>query len=95
MIAAMKPQMAAFAFAAAIVILGLEAIHAAETTLGYRIAYGTYLGGNQWDQAREIIVRPDGSVLVGMQTCSTGLPTTPGAVQPRYAGDDPALGQRP
>ena len=60
--------------------------------MGYRIAYGTYLGGSQWDQAREIIVHPDGSVLVGMQSCSIGLPTTSGAIQPQYAGDDPALG---
>ena len=88
----MKPRLFAFASTAAIVLLGLEAIQAAERTLGYHIVYATYLGGSQWDQAREIIVRPDGSVLVGMQTCSTGLPTTPGAVQPQYAGDDPALG---
>jgi hypothetical protein len=58
----------------------------------YRIAYATYLGGEAWDQAREIVVYPDGSVLVGAQTCSTTLPVSPGAVQPKYAGDDPALG---
>jgi hypothetical protein len=58
----------------------------------YRIEWATYLGGEGWDQAREIHVYPDGSVLVGAQTCSTNLPVTPGVVQPRYAGDDPALG---
>jgi hypothetical protein len=58
----------------------------------YRIAYATYLGGPEWDQAREIIVYPDGSALIGAQACSATLPTTPGAVQPRYAGDDPRLG---
>jgi hypothetical protein len=58
----------------------------------YQIAYATYLGGSAWDQAREIIVYPDGSVLVGAQSCSSGMPTTPGAAQPGYAGDDPALG---
>lgn len=58
----------------------------------YRIEYSTYLGGAEFDQAREIIVDPDGSVLVGMQTNSSDMPTTPGAFQRRYAGDDPALG---
>lgn len=58
----------------------------------YEIAYATYLGGNHWDQAREIIVLGDGSVLVGAQSSSTDLTTSPGAVQPHYAGDDPASG---
>ena len=58
----------------------------------YRIAYATYLGGSQWDQAREVIVYPDGSVLVGAQAVSDEMPTTAGVVQPKYAGDDPRLG---
>jgi len=58
----------------------------------YKIEYATYLGGRAWDQAREIIVYPDGSVLVGAQCTSDNMPTTAGVVQPRYAGDDPALG---
>jgi len=59
---------------------------------GCRIAYATYLGGAAWDQAREIIVYPDGSVLVGAQACSANMAVTSGVVQPKYAGDDPALG---
>jgi hypothetical protein len=58
----------------------------------YEIAYATYLGGSAWDQAREVILYPDGSVLVGAQTSSNDIPTTEGAVQPGYAGDDPNLG---
>lgn len=58
----------------------------------YRLRYSTYLGGAAWDQAREAIVYPDGSVLVGAQTASAGLPTTEGAIQAAYAGDDPGLG---
>ena len=58
----------------------------------YRIEYATYLGGAEFDQAREVIVYPHGSLLVGMQACSTGMLTTPGVIQPKYAGDDPALG---
>lgn len=58
----------------------------------FRVAYATYIGGDQWDQAREVLPYPDGSVLVGAQTCSRSMPATQGAVQPRYAGDDPGLG---
>jgi hypothetical protein len=58
----------------------------------YRIAYATYLGGSQFEQLREVIVYPDGSVLVGGQTNSSDLETRPGVVQPEYAGDDPNLG---
>ncbi|MBM4019121.1 MAG: hypothetical protein FJ288_12475 [Planctomycetes bacterium] len=58
----------------------------------YRVAWATFLGGREWDQAREVIVYPDGSTLVGGQTMSSDFPATAGAVQPRYAGDDPALG---
>jgi hypothetical protein len=58
----------------------------------YKIAYATYLGGDQWDQAREIIPYPDGTVLVGGMTSSSNMPTTPGVVQPEYAGDNPSLG---
>lgn len=58
----------------------------------YRVVYSTYLGGRQWDQAREVIPYDDGSVLVGAQMCSSDAPTTAGVVQPQYAGDDPGLG---
>jgi len=58
----------------------------------YKIAYATYFGGSGTEDAREVIVYPDGSVLVGGQTNSPDLPVTEGVVQPRYAGDDPALG---
>jgi hypothetical protein len=59
---------------------------------GYEIAYATYLGGSMWDQGREVIPYPDGSVLIGAQTSSEDIPTTEGVVQPKYAGDDPNLG---
>ncbi|MBM4090637.1 MAG: hypothetical protein FJ276_14635, partial [Planctomycetes bacterium] len=58
----------------------------------YRIVYATFLGGEQWDQGREAIVDPDGSVLIGAQAISDTMLTTEGVVQPKYAGDDPALG---
>jgi hypothetical protein len=58
----------------------------------YKIAYASYLGGKQWDQAREVIPYPDGSALIGAQTCSSDMTTTDGVVQTEYAGDDPNLG---
>ena len=38
----------------------------------YQVEYATYFGGKAFDQAREIMVYPDGSVLVGSQTKSSG-----------------------
>jgi hypothetical protein len=58
----------------------------------YEVAYATYLGGDRWDQAREVIPYPDGTVLIGGMTSSSNMPTTSGVVQPKYAGDDPSLG---
>jgi hypothetical protein len=58
----------------------------------FRVAYMTFLGGKEWDQPREIIVYPDGSVLVGGQTVSPDLAVTDGAVQPRYAGEPAGSG---
>jgi len=57
-----------------------------------RMAYATFLGGPEWDEAREVIVSRDGAALVGAQTNSETMPITPGALQPKYAGDDPHLG---
>ena len=42
--------------------------------LSYAIEYATYLGGSQWDQAREVIPASDGSVLIGAQTSSADMP---------------------
>ena len=58
----------------------------------YRIAYATFLGGSQWDQPREIIPLPDGSVLVGGHTSSPDLPATEGVVQSTYAGEPAGTG---
>lgn len=58
----------------------------------FRIVYCTYLGGPSWEQAREVIPYPDGSVLIGAQVNSDGLPVSVGAAQAHYAGDDPNLG---
>ena len=78
--------------ALSLLVCHLAAVQDPATPYRYKIAYATYVGGNRWDQAREVIVYSDGSVLVGAQTKSTDMPVTPGVVQPKYAGDDPLLG---
>jgi hypothetical protein len=50
------------------------------------------MGGPEWDEAREVIVSRDGSVLIGARTNSETMPITPGVRQAKYAGDDPHLG---
>ncbi len=81
-----------------LVLISIRASHssaapaAAPAQAKYRIAYSTYLGGSGWEEAREILVLPDGSWLVGAQSCSTDMPVSAGVVQPNYAGDDPGLG---
>jgi hypothetical protein len=77
-------------------ILGFAPVDSSASERGvtprYRFAYATYLGGPEWDEAREVLVDRDGSVLVGAQTNSPTMPITPGAWQATYAGDDPRLG---
>lgn len=62
------------------------------TAQRFRIAYATFLGGAEWEEAREAIPYPDGSVLVGAQVMSRDLPVSEEACQKQYAGDDPHLG---
>jgi hypothetical protein len=60
--------------------------------LQYVVAYSTFFGGRADESVRNILVYPDGSVLVGIGTWSSDLPTSPGALQREYAGEDPSLG---
>ena len=58
----------------------------------YELTYSTYFGGSAYEQLREVIPLPDGSVLVGGQTHSDDLPVTPGVVQGTYAGEPAGTG---
>ena len=58
----------------------------------YKVVWATYVGGSEYEQLREVIPYPDGSVLVGGQTSSPDLAVTPGAVQARYAGEPAGTG---
>jgi hypothetical protein len=54
---------------------------------GSALLYFTFLGGSGYDQANAIAVDPIGGIaVVGGQTTSADLPTSPGAVQATNAG---------
>ena len=76
----------------AVLAAGTAADEAKSPAYRYKIAYATYLGGGRGEQLREVIPHADGSVLVGGQTNSNDLPTTPGVVQRRYGGEEPPRG---
>ena len=43
---------------------------ASAVTFRYRIEFSSFLGGSEYDDLREIISLPDGSLLLGGQTAS-------------------------
>ena len=52
------------------------------------VVYATYLGGNDQDLARNVIVDPSGRVIVSGYTLSKDFPvTTDTALQPQYGGN--------
>ena len=58
----------------------------------YQIAFSTLIGGSEYDDLREIIVSPDGSLLLGGQTVSADFPVTDNVAQPRYGGEPAGAG---
>ncbi len=52
----------------------------------YVLEYGSFLGGNDDEEAREPVLLSDSRLLFGMRTKSSGMPTTAGAVQRDYGG---------
>lgn len=58
----------------------------------YEVVYATFIGGSEREGSRAAIPAADGSVLIGGQTASTNFPTTAGAFQTSYAGEDPSVG---
>ena len=51
-----------------------------------QIVWATRTGGSDWDAAGDLEVATDGSVYVLGQTQSADFPTTPDAVQRKFAG---------
>ncbi len=54
-------------------------------------SYGTYLGGNDWDQAKGIALDASGDVYLTGNTYSADFVTTPGAAQPESDGGSDAF----
>jgi len=47
----------------------------------YDLAFSTYLGGSNWEHARDIAADAQGNIYVVGGTASMDFPTTPGAYQ--------------
>ncbi|MDK9700297.1 MAG: T9SS type A sorting domain-containing protein, partial [bacterium] len=52
------------------------------------LIYSTFLGGNSYDSGAGIILESDGSTTIAGSTESTNFPTTPGAYNRNYLGND-------
>jgi hypothetical protein len=51
------------------------------------VLYSTYLGGWDTDQARKIVLQPDGKIGITGYTLSSNFPVTQNALQPVYSGN--------
>ena len=63
-----------------------------QTNYQYELGFATVFGGPEREEAREVIVLPDGDILVGGQTASPDMPVTPGVVQQDYRGEPAGTG---
>lgn len=54
---------------------------------GLRVAWGTYLGADNYETAYSVAVGPAGCVFVGGETSSPMFPTTSGAYRRTFVGD--------
>ena len=63
----------------------------AEVNARFSVEFAALIGGSEYDDAREIIILPDGSLLLGGQTVSADFPVTegaaPDALQKTYGGN--------
>jgi hypothetical protein len=50
------------------------------------LVYSTYLGGNDLEEARSVVLDANGRVIVSGFTLSQNFPVTPDALQPQYGG---------
>lgn len=69
---------------------GLDPTEPPDTTpppaLSLTLAWSTYFGGSQFDEAREPVVLPGDRLLFSARAVSSGLPVTPGAIQTTFGG---------
>lgn len=77
-------------------ILAAISIFAAAASGGapesYDLVFSTYLGGGDWDYARDVCADAQGNAYVPLCTDSMDWPTTPGVLQPAPAGGTHDIG---
>jgi len=65
-----------------ILIVSIVLIHSAALQAAtYELSFSTYLGGGDWEHARDVCVDGEGNVYVAGGTASADFPTTAGALQ--------------
>ncbi len=70
----------------------LATAHPAEAG-GYELAFSTYVGGQNWEHARDICTDSEGNIYVVGGTASRDFPTTPGAYDRNFHADGKEIGE--
>lgn len=65
-------------------ILFLPGLVRSQLPADYSLTYSSFLGGNHFEQARDMTVDPEGNIIVVGGTSSPDFPVTPGAFQTQY-----------
>ncbi len=65
---------------------GCQTSQKANPTSRYDVVYSSFIGGTNHEQARGIATDSEGNTYIAGSTGSSDFPTTPGVVQPEYAG---------
>jgi fibronectin type 3 domain-containing protein len=56
------------------------------------LIFSTYVGGNDWENCKSLLIDSDDNIYVGSQSLSSDYPTTPNAFDNTYNGDTPYFG---
>jgi hypothetical protein len=70
------------------IIIAAASLQAAPES--YTVTWSTFFGGSAYERAQGCAIDAKGFIYIVGNTDSADLPTTPGALQKTYAGDDPA-----
>lgn len=69
-----------------LLLAGVSALNRIHAAGNLELAFSTYLGGDSWDQARDVEVDADGNIYVTGGSRSSNFPTTRGAPQLQLSG---------
>lgn len=62
-----------------IILLFFSILFSNTNALTYDLNFSTYIGGSDWEQARDVVADDQGNIYVVGYTASSDFPTTPGA----------------